>query len=66
MFWKLEQTGGLDVVRVHTTVYIVTFMADLEVLSWSLLLEYAPIRQVSLTVNMVEDTCQSARHVPGR
>ena len=30
--WKSEQTGGLDVVSVHTTVYcIVTFITDLEV-----------------------------------
>ena len=54
MFWKLEQpeTGGLDVVRFHTTVYcIVTFIADLrlEIPSWSLMLEYGPLQQVPLT-----------------
>ena len=48
MFWELEQTGGLDVVRVLTTVYcIVTFIADLEVPSWSLMLEYGPLQQIS-------------------
>ena len=49
----MEQTGGLDVVSVHTTVYcIVTFIADLEVPSWSPMLEYGPLQQVFLTVNL--------------
>ena len=69
MFWELEQTGGLDVVRVLTTVYcIVTFIADLEVPSWSLMLEYAPLQQVPLTVNMLKipanlpGTCRADKH----
>ena len=51
----MEQTGGLDVVSVHIFVYcIVTFIADLEVPSWSLMLEYTPLQQVPLTVNILK------------
>ena len=44
----VEQTGGLDVVRVYR---IVTFIADLEVY-WSLMRVYAPLQQLSLTARL--------------
>ena len=45
------QTGGLDVVRVHTTINCL--MTDLEVPRWSRMRGYVFLRQVSLTVRLV-------------
>ena len=45
------QTGGLDVVRAHTTINYL--MTDLEISRWSLMRGYVFLQQVSLTVRLV-------------
>ena len=51
----VEQTGGLDVVRVYYTVDCHIYV-NLEVPSWSLMREYVFLQQVSSTVRFTSPT----------